>query len=36
LIAEEVADVFPELVVYGEDGRVESVQYHLLPGAAAE
>lgn len=31
LIAEEVAEVFPELVVHGEDGRVESVQYHLLP-----
>ncbi len=30
LIAEEVAEVFPELVVYGEDGRPETVSYHLL------
>ena len=30
LIAEEVADVFPELVVYGEDGKPETVSYHLL------
>ena len=30
LIAEEVAAVFPELVVYGKDGQVETVAYHLL------
>jgi hypothetical protein len=30
LIAEEVAEVFPELVVYGEDGKPETVSYHLL------
>jgi Chaperone of endosialidase len=30
LIAEEVASVFPELVVHGSDGEVESVQYHEL------
>jgi len=31
LIAEEVAKIFPELVVYGDHGEVESVQYHQLP-----
>jgi hypothetical protein len=31
LIAEEVADVYPELVVRGKDGEVESVQYQKLP-----
>ncbi|MFL6354841.1 MAG: tail fiber domain-containing protein [Bryobacteraceae bacterium] len=31
LIAEEVAKVYPELVVYGEHGKIESVQYHQLP-----
>ena len=32
LIAEDVANVFPELVTRGGDGAVESVQYHeLLP-----
>ena len=30
LIAEEVAEVMPELVVYGEDGKPETVSYHLL------
>ena len=30
LIAEEVEQVFPELVAYGADGRVETVQYHVL------
>ncbi len=30
-IAEEVEKLFPELVVYGADQRVESVQYHQLP-----
>ncbi len=30
LIAEEVADVFPDLVVYNEDGTPETVKYHLL------
>ncbi len=30
LIAEEVAKVFPELVVYGKDGQVETVQYFKL------
>lgn len=30
LIAEEVADVFPELVVYGTDGQPLTVRYHLL------
>src|SRR5262249_15611144 len=30
LIAEEVAKVYPELVVKGADGKVESVQYHEL------
>ena len=30
LIAEEVADVFPDLVVYNEDGEPETVKYHVL------
>jgi len=30
LIAEEVAEVFPELAVYGKDGQPETVSYHLL------
>ena len=30
LIAEEVATVYPELVNRGEDGQIESVQYHQL------
>ncbi len=30
LVAEEVAEVFPELVVVGEDGEPETVGYHLL------
>jgi len=31
LIAEEVAEVFPELVVRDEKGQPEAVAYHLLP-----
>jgi hypothetical protein len=31
LVAEEVAQVYPELVTYGEDGKPQSVGYHLLP-----
>jgi hypothetical protein len=31
LIAEEVAKIYPDLVVYGEHGQIESVQYHQLP-----
>lgn len=30
LIAEEVAKVYPDLVVYGKNGQVETVQYHKL------
>jgi len=30
LIAEEVAEIFPELVVYGEDGLPMTIKYHLL------
>ena len=30
LIAEEVAVVFPDLVVYDEDGKPFTVKYHLL------
>jgi FtsZ-binding cell division protein ZapB len=30
LIAEEVAPVYPNLVVYGADGQIETVQYHKL------
>jgi hypothetical protein len=30
LIAEEVAEVYPDLVARSTDGRVESVKYHLL------
>ena len=31
LIAEEVADVYPELVVRGADGQIQSIQYQKLP-----
>lgn len=31
LIAEEVADLFPELVIYNEHGYAETVRYHDLP-----
>lgn len=31
LIAEEVEKVYPELVVHGADGRVETVAYQMLP-----
>jgi hypothetical protein len=31
LIAEEVADVFPDLALFNKDGSVETVNYHLLP-----
>ncbi len=31
LIAEEVAKVYPELVIHGPDGKVETVAYHMLP-----
>jgi hypothetical protein len=30
LIAEEVADVYPDLVAYDRDGRPETVRYHLV------
>jgi hypothetical protein len=30
LIAEEVADVYPDLVVYDRDGRPDTVRYHLV------
>jgi hypothetical protein len=30
LLAEEVAEAFPELVVFGADGRAQAVRYHLL------
>jgi hypothetical protein len=30
LIAEEVADVYPDLVVYDRDGQPETVRYHLV------
>jgi hypothetical protein len=30
LIAEEVAKVYPDLVAYGADGQIETVQYHKL------
>ena len=29
LIAEEVAEAFPELVVYDEEGKPETVSYHF-------
>jgi hypothetical protein len=31
LIVEEVAKVYPELVVKGTDGKPQTVAYHLLP-----
>ena len=36
LIAEEVAEVFPELAVTGADGRIETVGVSQAAGAAAE
>ena len=30
LIAEEVTEIFPELVINNEEGEPETVQYHLL------
>ena len=30
LIAEEVAEVFPDLVQYEDDGKPEGVRYHVL------
>ncbi len=31
LIAEEVAETFPDLAVFNTDGSAETVKYHLLP-----
>ncbi len=31
LIAEEVAEVYPDLVAHAADGRIESVMYQFLP-----
>jgi trimeric autotransporter adhesin len=31
LIAEEVAEVMPELVVYDAEGKAQTIQYHVLP-----
>ncbi|MGH9779431.1 MAG: tail fiber domain-containing protein, partial [Candidatus Acidiferrales bacterium] len=31
LIAEEVAEVMPELVVFDAEGQPQTVQYHVLP-----
>jgi hypothetical protein len=31
LVAEEVAQVYPELVTYGDDGKAQSVAYQMLP-----
>ncbi len=31
LIAEEVAELFPDLAVFNKDGGVDTVKYHLLP-----
>jgi hypothetical protein len=31
LIAEEVEEILPDLVVRNEDGEIETVQYHILP-----
>ena len=31
LIAEEVAEVLPDLAVFNQDGSPETVKYHLLP-----
>jgi hypothetical protein len=30
LIAEEVADIYPDLVTFDRDGRPEGVRYHLI------
>jgi chorismate mutase len=31
LIAEEVNEIFPSIVVRNKDGEIETVQYHVLP-----
>ena len=31
MIAEEVAEVFPDLAVFNAHGQTETVRYHLLP-----
>jgi len=31
LIAEEVEEIMPELVIYNKEGQPESVMYHVLP-----
>jgi hypothetical protein len=31
LIAEEVAEIYPELVAHSADGQIETVKYHVLP-----
>ncbi len=31
LIAEEVAEIYPELVVLDKDGQPSGVRYHVLP-----
>jgi hypothetical protein len=31
LVAEEVAETFPELSAYGANGQIETVKYHVLP-----
>ncbi len=36
LIAEEVAEVLPELVAYGDDGQPATVMYHILPSLLLE
>jgi hypothetical protein len=36
LIAEEVAEVLPEVIVYDDDGRPDSIRYDLLAVAAIE
>ena len=30
LIAEEVAEIFPELVIFNDQGEPETVKYHIL------
>lgn len=36
LIAEEVAEIYPELAVYDQEGKPFSVRYHLLPALLLE
>ena len=31
LIAEEVDEIFPDIVIRNKDGEIDTIQYHILP-----